>query len=111
MTTFLRIPCTLSINAMRCKNWFVTEIDCDLEVDFDSPEDWAVTAVTFTKYGNTPEFTVDAKSDPLLWQILGRAIEDDDMAIADAVMEAAAQDRMDRAADAADHLRDLMQDR
>lgn len=107
MSEYLNIPYTLTIAAAASKSQFVTEFDCELEVTFDSPEDWYIDAVLFTAYRDIPAFSVTPKTDPDLWKLMERAFEHSSMSISDKVMEAAAEARNDRLADHADYLHDI----
>ena len=107
MSEYLNIPYTLTIAAAGDKSHFVTEFDCELEVTFDSPEDWYIDAVAFTAYRDQPAFSVTAKSDPDLWKLMERAFEHSSMSISDKVLEAAYEARRDRMADYGDYLHDI----
>ena len=105
------IPYTLTLAAVGDKSRFVTEFDCVLDVEFDSPEDWTIEAVDFPKSGNSPEFSVTATSDPDLWRLMERAFDHSEMRIANAVTRWAAEEAADRVADRADYEREIRMER
>jgi len=105
---------TLSIVAAGNAQNFVTEFDCVLDIEVDDSDeypDFSVESVDFTKSGNSPAFTVSEKSDPDLWKLIERAIDRDQIKIADKVVEYLIDEKMSRLADRADHYRDMMMDR
>ena len=107
MTTYLNIPYTLTLAASGDTTHIVAELDCELEVTFDDLDNWGIDAVIFSKSLYNPAFTVTPKSDPDLWKLLERTLERDSTSIADKVMEAAIEERMDRLAARADYERDI----
>lgn len=75
---------------------FVCEIDAELVVDYETPENWEIVGLRFEQTRWNPEFEVTPESDALLWKLIERAIDMDDKAVAAKVEEMICEDYTDR---------------
>jgi len=95
----LHIPYTLSLVANtgrtptgQIKRGFVSEFDCQLDVEYTDHEDFEVVSVTIEQCSFCDEFTVDAESDPELWKLMQRAVDYDWLSINERIQEMIASD-------------------
>jgi hypothetical protein len=88
----LRIPHTLALNSVLSKGpvktyGFVAEFDCEIEIDYEDPDNWEITGLRFEQTKWNPEFTITPKSDPAFWALIDRALKLEDKEIAAKAVE------------------------
>lgn len=89
------------------KRGFVSEFECDIDVDYRDHGDWEIVSVTFEKTRWNDEFVVDENSDPDLWKLMKRAFEYDWKDLGDKIAEAISNDLSDAGYDSAVYYRDV----
>lgn len=115
----LHIPYTVALvaNTGRCsvtgtvKHGFVSEFDCQIDVDYNDHEDFEVVSFTFEQTSFGDEFTVDQQSDPDLFKLLMRGVDYDWLSINERIQEMIASDMADACDDRGDWLRDMQMSR
>ena len=104
----LHIPDTLEITTKTgpAKAGFVAEFNCQIDVDYEDPDNWEITGVTVEQSRWNDEFSISAKTDPDLWKIVLRALDADWKAIKDKILEWMGEDYSDRRAARCDDAHD-----
>ena len=102
---YITIPYTLNVNMAGNKSHLVAQIDCELEVEFDSPDDWGISSVFFEETICNKQFSATPKSDPVLWAVLERAFEESRDKLADRVVEGINEWHRDNAEERGEYLR------
>lgn len=86
---------------------FISEFECELSIDYEDIDNWAVVEAIFDKTGFADGFIVSATSDSTLWKLIDRALEYDWKDLSDRVRQAIIDAERDREDGRGDYLHDL----